>query len=371
MKAFVLKSLKYTKEKWPFILILILAITVAYLLINKDTSTSSGKIDTIVISDKRCADCDTTYLVSQLKTVFPAINVKELDYSSREGKDLYEKNKLGVLPAVLFTDTIKSDKNYAQVEKFLISTGNYLSLNIGSTFNPTKEICDNKIDDTNNGKIDCDDEDCKGSLACRPEIKNNLQVFIMSDCPYGKEAIKVLKEVIANFGTALTYDVHYIARIATEQEYNQMIPQQKSQCAKEDDGKYYCSLHGPYEVDEDIVQLCTKKYSPNQWFNYLYCRSTKGIKGIDWKNCAKETGTDAEKIEACFKGTEGKELLRQDIKIADSLGVSGSPTWLANNRYSFGGIATEPVKASFCKYNKDTKGCENALSTATAVSGSC
>lgn len=348
MKAFALKSLNYTKKRWPFILILILAIAVAYLLINKDAP--SGNIDTIVISDKRCADCDTTYLVSQLKTVFPTINVKELDYSSKEGKDVYEKNKLNVLPAVLFTDAIKSDKNYAQVEKFLVSTGSYLSLNIGSTFNPAQEICDNKIDDTNNGKVDCADEDCAGSLTCREEKKNNLQVFIMSDCPYGREAIKALKEVIANFGSTLSYEVHYIAS---------------------ETSSGFQSLHGQYEVDEDIVQLCTKKYSPSQWFNYVYCRSTKGVNGIDWKTCAKETGTDVEKIQACFSGTEGKELLRQDIKIADSLGVSGSPTWLANNRYSFGGIAAEPVKASFCKYNTGTKGCENALSTSTAVSGSC
>ncbi len=350
MKAFALKSLNYTKNNWQFVIILVLTIAVVYLLIDRGTSTTSGKIDTIVISDKRCAECGTTNLVSQLKSVFPTINVKELDYSSKEGKDLYDKNKLAVLPAVLFTDAVKSDKNYAQIEKFLTNTGSYLSLNTGSTFNPTKEICDNKIDDNGNNKLDCDDEDCKGSLTCRPEIKNNLQVFIMSDCPYGKEAIKALKEVIANFGNSLKYEVHYIANEA---------------------GGNFQSLHGSYEADEDIVQLCTKKYSPEQLFNYIYCRSTKGIKGIDWKNCAKETGTDIGKIEACFNGVEGKELLRQDIKIADSLNIGGSPTWLANNRYTFGGIAAEPVKTNFCKYNQEIKGCETTLSTSTAVSGSC
>ena len=172
----------------------------------------------------------------------------------------------------------------------------------------------------------------------------------MSDCPYGKEAIKALKEVITNFGSSLAYEVHYKAS---------------------ETSSGFQSLHGAHEADEDIVQLCTKKYSQEQWFNYIYCRSTKGVKGIDWKNCAKETGTDVEKIQACFDGAEGKELLRQDIKIADSLNVQGSPTWLANNRYTFGGISAEPVKAEFCKYNKDTKGCGNELSTSTAVSGSC
>lgn len=353
MKSFVLKSLRYTKEnRWLFVTIIIVAVVIALYTISpfKLVKVDSKDTNLIIINDKRCKECDTTYLESSLKQIFPNLNIKELDYSSKKGKQLYKELKLQYLPAALFDDTVESGAGYNSVKTYLIPTGDYQLLQIGASFNPSKEICDNGKDDTGNGKIDCQDEDCKGSLLCRSEIKNNLQVFIMSDCPYGRKAIEALKEVVDNFGNIITYEVHYIANEATGQ---------------------FQSLHGQYEVDENIIQLCVKKHSSEQWLNYIYCRSTKGVKGIDWKNCAKETGINIAKVESCFNN-EGKDLLRQDIKIADSLGVSGSPTWLANNRYSFGGIDAETIKENFCKYNENLKACETTLSSSGGVpTGQC
>lgn len=350
MKAFFLKSLDYTKKnKWIFISVIFIGLIITAYFLGKSSPTE-GTINLTILNDERCAECRAIepQLTSSLKQLFPELKIKILDYKSKEGKKLYEELKVQYLPALLFNDEIKNTQNYANVQPYLVPVGDYQLLMIGASFDPTKEICDNKIDDTGNELIDCEDEDCKESLLCRTEIKNNLQVFIMSDCPYGREAIKALKEIINNFKT-LNYEIHYIAS---------------------ETSAGFQSLHGQYEVDEDIIQLCTKKYSPEQWFNYVYCRSSKGVNGIDWKTCAKENNVDIQKVEACFN-SDGKELLRQDIKIADSLGITGSPTWLANNRYTFGGISADPVKTSFCQYNQELTGCENTLSSTTAVSGSC
>ena len=307
-------------------------------------SSSSG-LSAIVISDKRCAECDTTQLITQLKTVFPTVEVKEYDYSDKDGKAIYEKAALTALPAILFSDAVKTDANYAQVQNYLEQKGDYLSLRIGAEFDPGSEICDNKIDDTGDGKIDCADPTCEGSLLCRAEKKKNLQVFIMSDCPYGRKAVEALKEVADNFKTDINYEVHYIANEAA-------------------DG--FSSLHGQYEVDEDIIQLCVKAKSPAQWLDYIYCRSTKGVKGIDWKECAASAKVDAEKVKACFEGTEGKNLLKEDIKIANALNIGASPTWLANNRVTFSGIDAETVKTSYCRSNTDLAGCKTTLTGAAA-----
>ena len=174
----------------------------------------------------------------------------------------------------------------------------------------------------------------------------------MSDCPFGRQAVEALKEVADNFGDNIDYEVHYIAS---------------------EDGDGFRSLHGQYEVDENIIQLCVNEHSPEQWLDYMYCRSTKGVKGIDWKECAEETGVDVDAVQECFDGEEGEELLRQDIKIANSMGVSASPTWLANNRYKFSGIDAETVKSNVCRYNPDIDGCENVLTSTTGglSSGSC
>jgi hypothetical protein len=126
-------------------------------------------------------------------------------------------------------------------------------------------------------------------------------------------------------------------------------------------------------VDEDIIQLCVKEKSPEQWFDYVYCRSTKGVKDSDWKECGEESKVDIESVQACFDGDEGKALLAEDIKIADALGVRASPTWLANNKYAFGGIDSETVKTQFCQYNSELEGCENTLSSDTGgvAEGNC
>lgn len=312
----------------------------------------SKPVNLIVLNDKRCTECDATSIVAQLKGIFPGMKVKELDYSSTDGKALYDNLKIQYLPAFLFDETVKQGEGYSNVQRYLEQVGNYYSLRIGANFDPTKEICSNGIDDTNDGQIDCADDDCTGSLECREEIKNHLMVFIMSDCPYGKKAIEALKGVVDNFGSKMTYEVHYIAS---------------------ESGTGFQSLHGQYEVDEDIIQLCVKEHSPSKWLDYLYCRSTKGIKGIDWKTCANEVGVDVNAVQTCFDGGEGAGLLREDIKIADGLGVGASPTWFTNNRYQFGGIDANTVKTQFCQYN-DVAGCENALAGAAASSvpsGSC
>ncbi len=319
-----------------------------------DDIPAPAEVDVIVINDKRCSECETgmTQLLAQLKSVFPGLKVTSYDYSQPEAKTLMAQTNVKLLPAVLFDDSVTKDENYANVEQYLVPAGDYTSLRIGADFDPSAEICDNGIDDTGNGLIDCLDPECNGTIVCRQEIKDDLQLFIMSDCPYGKQAVIALKDVIGNFGSALKYDIHYIAS---------------------ETSSGFSSLHGTYEADEDIVQLCTKKHSPDVWFDYVYCRSEEGIKGNDWHNCAEQTGVDIDAVEACINGTEGPSLLSQDIKIAQGLSISASPTWLANNKYIFSGIAAEAVKSSFCKYNPDLTGCNNTLSSAsgTVASGAC
>jgi len=318
------------------------------------TMAQVTKVNMIVLNDARCPTCVAFQmsLSAQLRTLFPDVEVTIMDYSKPDGKALYDSTGVGVLPAVLFDDTVKSAENYAQVQPYLEAKGKYLSLRIGASFDPTAEICDNSIDDTGDGKVDCADDDCVSQLVCREEKKNDVQVFIMSDCPYGRQAIVALKSVVDNFGSNLTFAVHYIAG---------------------ESGGKFSSLHGQYEVDEDIIQLCTKKHSPQVWFNYMYCRSLKSVSGADWKVCAKNTSVDIAAVQACFDGDEGKALLREDMKIADSIGIGASPTWIANNRYQFSGIDAETIKTNICSHNPTLSACNATLSSNTSgvAAGSC
>lgn len=317
-----------------------------------DLTIDNTKLVGYLVADVRCQEqnCDTTYLKQSLLSIFPTIEFKEYDYNSTEGKELYTKYNLKFLPAFLFTKKVETEANYANVQNYLQANNDLLALNVGASFDPSKEICTNNIDDTANGLVDCADPDCSGNLVCREEVKGKLDLFVMSMCPYGTKAFDAMEEVIKNFGDKIKFNVYYIAN-------------------KNADGTFQ-SLHGQAEVDENIRELCAIKYYPEdyKYMDYIWCRN-KDINNADWTTC----GKNFPKIKACFEGTEGKELLTENIKLANELQIGASPTWLANNKYQFSGITAEDVKTNVCKYNdlgEDV--CKAVLNnTASVPTGSC
>jgi predicted DsbA family dithiol-disulfide isomerase len=313
------------------------------------------EVAAIVLTDKRCAKCQTAGLENNLKMrFFPKLKVETIDYSEERGKDLYKKLGLKYLPVWLFKKGVEDSAKYGQIQRWMMDKGEYKQLRIPANFDPTAEICDNKKDDTGNGKIDCADPTCVNTLLCRKEIPKKVEVFVMSQCPYGTRALDAMKEVLAALKT-INFDVHFIADEAqgTETGFN--------------------ALHGQPEVRENIRMLCVKKYYKRayKYMNYIWCRN-KNIRSEDWKGCATQNGMDAAKLDRCSTGSEGKKLLADDIKIAKSLEISGSPTWLANNKFKFSGIAPEPVKSNICQHNKGLAGCDKKLTNKSDVpAGGC
>lgn len=306
-----------------------------------------------ILNDERCEECDVVGVISSLKGLFPGLKTTILDYSSSEGKQLYNTLNIQYLPALLFDDSVKEGEGYSNLQRYLQPTGDYLTLMMGSEFDPTAEICDNNIDDNNNNKIDCDDPYCQSQLVCRSELSQKLDLFVMSQCPYGVKAESALQEFLANF-EGVDFTLHFIAN---------------------DNGdNTFSSLHGQPEVDGNMRQACIEKYYPNKFLDYVYCQ-IDNYKNLDstWESCASQNGISTEAINTCMQGDEGVQLLKEKIALANELNVGASPTWLANNRYQFSGIDAETVKQNFCKYNTDLSGCENTLSSDTGgvAPGSC
>ncbi len=322
------------------------------------------EVKAIVLNDKRCKKCKTAGLENNLRgRFFPKLTVRTVDYNTPEGKKLYADLKLKNLPVWLFEKGVEKSPKYRSIAKWMLPAGDYKKLRVPSQFDPTAEICDNGKDDTGNGKVDCADDTCKATLECRKEKKNLLEVFVMSQCPYGVKALDAMQEVLKNFGDSITFDVHYIA---------DMPPKGKKCRRGTPPHRGFCSLHGKGEVEENIRHLCAKKYyrTKNKYMEYIWCRD-KNPRSTDWQACAKQAGLDVAKIEKCSTGDEGVKLLSADVKIAQALHVGGSPTWLANNRYKFSGIAADAVKKNICSHNKGLKNCDKKLSNSKKVSGSC
>ena len=62
---------------------------------------------------------------------------------------------------------------------------------------------------------------------------------------------------------------------------------------------------------------------------------------------------------------EGKKYLEENLKVANSLAIGSSPTWLANSKYKFAGIDAQTIKTNLCAHNPTLKGCDKTLSANT------
>ena len=327
------------------------------------------KVPVTVVADKRCQGrgCDPKRFLAFVSHTFEGAEIKELDYSDTEGKALFEKTGEKFLPVAIFGASVeKVEAGYKRLKRRMkkIEGSDEQVYPLGREWDPTAEICDDGKDNTGNGKVDCDDESCKSKKVCREEIKKKVNLFVMSHCPYGVRTVDAMEGVLKNFKNDranMDFHIDFIGRNV--------------------DGKL-TSMHGETEVNENLRQICAQKYYPKKYkfMEYVLCRNKmyqenrgKEPEGNEWEACAKGQ-IKANVIKKCAEGSEGQELLAASYKLAEDLGISGSPNWLLNNRFDMNGRSPEQIKTVFCAKNEGVSGCENTLTVDTGKpvpAGSC
>lgn len=241
--------------------------------------------------------------VRALKRRFPGIKLEELDYSTKQGRKLAEKLDIDFLPAYIFGKDIERNSNFPALKKATLiqPLGDNYYLYASPQTN--------------------------GIFINRQSTPQTLEVFSMSQCPF---SIAALKEIITaerdgQLPPGLKLTLHYIAKeVEPSKPYGEKADELK-----------FDSLHGESEVGEDIRQLCIKKYFPEKFFDYLLLRN-KDIRSADWQVPAEEAGVGIEAIKNSALNEEGKTLLKEDIKKAEELNISSSPTFLYENRVLIG-----------------------------------
>jgi predicted DsbA family dithiol-disulfide isomerase len=302
-------------------------------------------VEVIAITDPRCGEkCDPKMVFDSLKEVFAGLKTTVYNWGADPQAEAIAK-EVGatMVPIFLFNDTLDKDAEGAeQMARWLEPKGKYKMLRVKPEFDPTAEICDNGKDDTGDGLVDCDDPTCKAKMACRAETPKTLEAFIMAQCPYGIMGVGSMKDVLAAFGKDMSFQIHYIA-----EEANGEVQ----------------SMHGPGEVEEDIRALCAAKLygKANKYLDYVWCRG-KGAPTDDWKTCC--TGAiKADAIEKCATSDEGKNLLKEDLKLAKALDIAASPTWVVNGKTTFNGIAPADIQTNYCGKNAGLAGCSAKVKT--------
>jgi glutaredoxin len=290
----------------------------------------SPEVKVVLLSDRRCADCDAQSLQSLLESRFERPVVRELDYGEPEGRRLFAATGAASLPIAVFDESLAADaEGFEAVQPMLKGSApsRYLAGSIG--WNPA---C--------HDPGGCARRECRGELTCRPEMARRLDLFVMSQCPYAAHAMRALPELLGRLGPSVDLRIHYIGTGNARAGFG--------------------SLHGASEVDEDIRQLCAAKLFPGRraYLDYLGCRAADP-RSFAWESCATAaSGIDPRAIARCSASAEGPRLLGRSFAFSTELGISGSPTWLVNNRYRHVGTEAAAIEQAFCAHNRALASCK-------------
>lgn len=229
------------------------------------------------------------------KRYFAGLRPKELDYTSSAARKLVRSPKS--LPAYVIEDTPGVRKAFGQA----IAAGAFEQAGKNFVYY---------------------DKGRKALLPGAKKLPGKLEVFVMSQCPYGVQAENSLLEArskgLLPEGTEIV--LRYIADPVTDEK---------------GDVTGFNSLHGTPEWEENARQLFIRKHFPDKFFDYLSERN-KDVMSSRWQAAAESAGLDTGKISAGFD--EAKLLLAENVKRARELGIGTSPTFLVGGRVLVTGI---------------------------------
>lgn len=186
--------------------------------------------------------------------------------------------------------------------------------------------------------------------------KPEIELFVMSYCPFGTQAEKGILEAVKSLGSSVDFKIKFVDYI----------------------------MHGEKEVYENLTQYCIQKEEPNKFINYLECF----LKDGDNNSCIVNTNVDVVKLEDC------KTLIDKEYKITELLkdettwlngtfpqfnvdsemnlkyGVQGSPTLIVNGVEMDSSRSADAYLKTICASFKEApEVCNLSLSTETPTAG--
>ncbi|MDR0953476.1 MAG: hypothetical protein LBM71_04765 [Elusimicrobiota bacterium] len=147
-----------------------------------------------------------------------------------------------------------------------------------------------------------------GVHAGRPRKPNVLEIFVMSQCPFGAmaEARVIDAKKLGRLPNDVQIDIKYIVGPGRGDEP-------------------FSSLHGTAEWEENVRQEIIKDKYPNKFWKYLEIRN-KNYKSTLWDVAAEQAGINPKVFRKYWN--RGVELLKQDMEYTQQLGIGASPTFL-------------------------------------------
>ena len=160
------------------------------------------------------------------------------------------------------------------------------------------------------------------------QAKVKVELFVMSQCPFGVRAEEALAPVLNEFGERVDFQLRFIAKPT---------------------GDGFTSLHGQPEVDEDMRQAVMAAQFPQQYFDYVVARASD-YRNTEWQPAAIAAGMEVAAVEGFARSEAGRRLFAENIRRANELRITASPTILLDGEKYTGKIL--PAIAAATAYGK-------------------
>lgn len=184
--------------------------------------------------------------------------------------------------------------------------------------------------------------------------KPDVDLFVMSFCPFGLQAQKGILPVIEALGDSVNFSMRYVNYI----------------------------MHDKKEFDENIRQYCIEKEERAKYPAYLSC-FTASASG-DSAGCGKTAKISEPKNAACVAATDKKFGLTEKFKAStgtyppfgidqelnEKYGVQGSPTLVVNGSTLNSARDPKSLLAAICSgFTEQPEACQTELSSQQPSSG--
>lgn len=190
--------------------------------------------------------------------------------------------------------------------------------------------------------------------ASSPELPKSdkpvVDLFIMSHCPYGTQAMKGMVPAARALGDTIDFNLRFV--------------------------NY--AMHGEKEINQQLDMYCIREEQEDKLLDYLECflGTTSGTEE-EGKACLEEVGIDVTKLDACFEkayeefGVEAAlaagdryPSFKTDDALNTQYGVRGSPTLVVNGvQAPYGRDSASYLRGICSTFNNAPSSCNTQVSS--------
>ena len=160
-----------------------------------------------------------------------------------------------------------------------------------------------------------------------------VDVFIMSECPYGTQIEKGIIPVVETLGDKIDFNLRFV----------------------------YYAMHGEPEIVEQTNQYCIQKEQNDKFLDYLKCYLVAG----DGESCLTEANIDTNKMETCYAAADSEFSITANLNDQASYLSGRFPLYnvdkTLNERYQIGGSPSLVINGATVQAGRDSASLLNAI----------